>query len=50
MMLDEMLGKVVDKFARRKRVYRWRSSITGKWVSKAFAELNPDTTTREQAR
>lgn len=25
---------------------RWRSSVLGRWVSKAFAEANPETTQR----
>lgn len=28
----------------------WRSSITGKFVSKAFAEEHPDTTTKEKVK
>ena len=28
--------------------YIYRSSVTGKWVSKAYAEANPATTTRER--
>ena len=30
-----------------RRAWRYRSSITGKWVSKSFAKANPDTTQRE---
>lgn len=48
-MLDALLGKVVERFKRRARKWRWRSSITGKFVGKAYAEANPDTTTREEA-
>ena len=28
--------------------YRYRSAITGKFVTKAYAEANPDTTVREK--
>lgn len=29
-------------------LYRYRSAITGKYVSKAYAEKHPDTTIREK--
>lgn len=41
-----MLKKLIARFKRR---YVYRSSITGKFVSKAFAEANPDTTYRTLA-
>jgi hypothetical protein len=34
----------------RKVRHWWRSSITGKFVSKAFAKANPDTTQEERKR
>lgn len=30
--------------------YRYRSSITGRYVSRAYALANPDTTQREQTK
>lgn len=30
-----------------KRVWRWRSAITGRYVSKAYAEAHPESTVRE---
>lgn len=30
--------------------YRYRSSITGRYVSKAYAEANPDTTQKERTK
>ncbi len=32
----------------RRTVLRWRSSVTGRFVSKAFAEKHPDTTVGEK--
>jgi hypothetical protein len=40
-----MLSKLL-KHARR----IWRSSITGKFVSRDYAEAHPDTTTREKVK
>ena len=31
-----------------KKVYRYRSAVTGHFVSEAFAEANPNTTIRER--
>lgn len=31
-----------------KRKYRYRSAVTGKWVSKAYADANPNETVRER--
>lgn len=31
-----------------KTLYRYRSAITGTYVSKEYAEANPDTTVREE--
>lgn len=36
--------------ARFKRHYRYRSAITGRIVSKAYAEAHPETTIRERVR
>lgn len=33
---------------RRKPQWRYRSSVTGRMVSKAYAEANPATTVRER--
>ena len=30
--------------------YRYRSAITGRWVSEAFAKRHPRTTVRERVR
>ena len=43
-----LLTKVADVVLRRR--YLYRSSVTGRFVSKAFAELNPATTYRVRAR
>lgn len=34
---------------RVKRLFRYRSAVDGEFVSKAYAEANPDTTIREKA-
>lgn len=39
-----MLRRLADAILRRR--YLYRSSVTGKFVSKAFAEANPETTYR----
>jgi len=31
-----------------KRVYRWRSAITGRWVSREYAKAHPEETVRER--
>jgi len=33
-----------------RRVWRYRSSINGEWVSKEVAEANPATTQRERVK
>lgn len=43
-----MLRDLLSRF--RKRLYRYRSSITGLFVSKSYAERSPTTTTREEVR
>lgn len=30
------------------RRFRWRSSVTGRWVTRDYAQANPTTTTREK--
>ncbi len=40
-----MIARIIKFFTPR---YLYRSAETGKWVSKAFAEANPATTTRER--
>ena len=42
-----MLEKLKTLFKRR---YRYRSDVTGKWVSRAYADANPDTTIAERVR
>jgi hypothetical protein len=43
MMIRKLLALV-----KRKPTYRYRSSITGKMVTKAYAVAFPDITTRER--
>lgn len=33
-----------------KPVYRYRSSITGRYVTAAYAQANPDTTIKERVK
>lgn len=40
-----MFAKLIERVR-----YRWRSSITGRWVTAAFAKLHPDTTQREKSK
>lgn len=40
-----MIKRTIGLISRR---YRFRSSITGLWVSKAYALLHPATTVRER--
>lgn len=40
-----MIGKLKRLL---KAIWRWRSSITGKFVSKSYAEKHPDTTEKER--
>lgn len=42
-----MLGKLLA-LVKRKRRYIYRSSVTGRIVSKAYAEAFPDVTIRER--
>lgn len=42
-----MIRKLLEAI-RRKPTYRYKSAVTGRWVSKAYAEANPDTTIRER--
>jgi hypothetical protein len=44
-MLDGLKAKV-----RALLKWRWRSSITGRYVTKEFAETHPDTTQREKVQ
>lgn len=43
--MGNILSRLVEAV---KRKWRWRSSITGRWVSKTYAEKNPRTTQREK--
>jgi hypothetical protein len=44
-----MIREIMDRLRlRRKRSWRYRSAITGKIVSQAYAEKNPETTIRER--
>lgn len=42
-IMDKTTGKPESS---RKVTYRYRSAITGKFVSRAYAEQHPDTTVR----
>lgn len=44
-----MLEKLIDR-ARKGPKYRYRSSITGEYVSRLYALLHPNTTQRERVR
>lgn len=46
--MGAFLTRVADVLLRRRWLYR--SSITGRYVSRAFAEANPETTYRVRAR
>lgn len=41
-MIEQLIRAV------RRTVNRWRSSITGRFVTKDYAEANPDTTQKER--
>lgn len=43
-----MIERLIRAF--RRTASRWRSSITGRFVSKEFAEANPDTTQKETGK
>lgn len=46
------MGSLLSKAIRALKKKRWlyRSSVTGRYVTKAFAEANPGTTYRVEAR
>lgn len=44
-----MIGKLVER-VRKGPKYRYRSSITGEYVSRLYALLHPNTTQRERVR
>lgn len=44
-----MIRKIRDLF-KRKPVYRYRSAITGLFVSEAYAKAFPDITIRERSK
>lgn len=44
-----MIRKLVDRI-RKGPVYRYRSSITGRYVTWLYAKLNPSTTYRARVR
>lgn len=44
-----MIAKLIDR-ARRGPKYRYRSAVTGEFVSWLYAKLHPSTTVRERAR
>lgn len=44
-----MIQKLVDRIRKGPR-YRWRSAITGRYVSRVYALLNPATTVKERVR
>jgi hypothetical protein len=44
-----MIAKIVDRIRKGPR-YRYRSSITGRYVTWLFAKMNPETTYRSRVR
>jgi hypothetical protein len=44
-----MISKIIERI-RKGPKYRYRSSITGRYVSWLYAKLNPDTTYRSVVR
>ena len=48
MIASKFRSRLIDLF-KPKRRYRYRSSVTGLFVSKEYADANPDTTEREAA-
>lgn len=44
-----MLAKLIDR-VRKGPVYRYRSAITGRFVNRLYAALNPNTTYRVKVR
>jgi hypothetical protein len=44
-----MIRKLIERI-RKGPVYRYRSSITGRYVSRLYAILHPDTTYRARVR
>jgi hypothetical protein len=44
-----MIGKIVDRIRKGPR-YRYRSAVTGEFVSWLYAKLHPATTVRERVR
>lgn len=44
-----MIVEAIER-VRKGPKYRYRSAITGKYVSWLYAKLNPSTTVREQVR
>lgn len=44
-----MIAEAIER-VRKGPKYRYRSAITGEYVSWAYAKLNPSTTVREQVR
>jgi hypothetical protein len=44
-----MLAKLIER-ARKGPKYRYRSSVTGEYVSRLYALLHPNTTEKERVR
>lgn len=44
-----MLAKLIER-ARKGPRYRWKSAVTGRFVSRLYALLHPTTTYRERVR
>lgn len=44
-----MIRKLIDRLRKGPR-YRFRDAVTGKYVSRVYALLNPTTTVRERVR
>lgn len=44
-----MIGRVIERL-RKGPLYRYRSAVTGEYVSRLYALLHPSTTVRERVR
>lgn len=44
-----MIAKLIDRI-KKGPLYRYRSAVTGRFVSRAYALLHPDTTFRQRVR
>jgi hypothetical protein len=47
--LDSMIAKLIERIRKGPR-WRYRSAVTGRYVSKIYALLHPDTTYKARVR